>query len=86
MYSMNLADKGIIEFPMTGLAYDAAKNWANYPMGVVDVFEKAGHKAAHGFDILIYGTLPAGAGLSSSASLEVLTSVILNEAFDLSST
>ncbi len=67
---------------MTGLAYDAAKDWANYPMGVIDVFEKAGHKAAHGFDILIYGTLPAGAGLSSSASLEVLTSVILNEAFD----
>lgn len=53
MYSMNLADKGIIEFPMTGLAYDAAKNWANYPMGVIDVFEKAGHKATHGFDILI---------------------------------
>ena len=81
IYSMNLADKGIIEFPMTGLSYDAAKDWANYPMGVVDVFEKAGHKATHGFDILIYGTLPAGAGLSSSASLEVLTSVILNEAF-----
>ena len=81
IYSMNLADKGIIEFPMTGLSYDTAKDWANYPMGVVDVFEKAGHKATHGFDILIYGTLPAGAGLSSSASLEVLTSVILNEAF-----
>ena len=38
IYSINLADKGIIEFPMTGLSYDAAKDWANYPMGVVDVF------------------------------------------------
>lgn len=81
VFSMNLADKGVIEFPMSGLAYDAAKDWANYFMGVVDVFEKAGHKAAHGFDIVINGTLPGGAGLSSSASLEVLMSVILNEAF-----
>lgn len=81
VYSMNLADKGVIEFPMSSLAYDAAKDWANYFMGVVDVFEKAGHKAAHGFDIVINGTLPGGAGLSSSASLEVLMSVILNEAF-----
>lgn len=81
VYSMNLADKGVIEFPMSGLSYDAAKDWANYFMGVVDVFEKAGYKASHGFDIVINGTLPGGAGLSSSASLEVLMSVILNEAF-----
>ena len=81
VYSVNLADAGVIEFPMTGLVYEKAKNWANYFMGVVDVFEKAGHKAGHGFDIVIHGTLPGGAGLSSSASLEVLMSVILNETF-----
>lgn len=81
VYSMNLADKGVIEFSMSGLVYDAAKDWANYFMGVVDVFEKAGYKASHGFDIVINGTLPGGAGLSSSASLEVLMAVILNEAF-----
>lgn len=81
VYSMNLAGKGVIEFPMSGLSYDAAKDWANYFMGVIDVFEKAGYKAPHGFDIVINGTLPGGAGLSSSASLEVLMAVILNEAF-----
>ena len=81
IYSMNLADKGVIEFEMSGLSYDKAKNWANYPMGVVSVFEQAGHKCSHGFDIVINGTLPNGSGLSSSASLEVLTAVILNEAF-----
>lgn len=81
VYSMNLADKGVIAFSMSGLAYDAAKDWANYFMGVVSVFEKAGYKAPHGFDIVINSTLPGGAGLSSSASLEVLMSVILNEAF-----
>ncbi|BAL83984.1 putative galactokinase [Selenomonas ruminantium subsp. lactilytica TAM6421] len=82
IYSMNLADKGVIEFDMSGLSYDKAKDWANYPMGVVKVFEDAGHKASHGFDILVYGTLPNGSGLSSSASIEVLTALILNDAFD----
>ena len=81
IYSMNLADKGVIEFAMSGLSYDKEKNWANYPMGGVKVFEDAGHKASHGFDILVYGTLPNGSGLSSSASIEVLTALILNDAF-----
>ena len=81
IYSMNQEGAGIIEFEMSGLYYDSAKGWANYPMGVVKVFEDAGHKCSHGFDILIYGTLPNGSGLSSSASLEVLTAVILNDAF-----
>ena len=81
IYSMNQEGAGIIEFEMSGLAYDSSKGWANYPMGVVKVFEDAGHKCSHGFDILIYGTLPNGSGLSSSASLEVLTAVILNDAF-----
>ena len=81
IYSMNQEGAGIIEFEMSGLAYDSAKGWANYPMGVVKVFEDAGHKCSHGFDILIYGTLPNGSALSSSASLEVLTAVILNDAF-----
>ena len=81
IYSMNQEGAGIIEFEMSGLSYDSAKGWANYPMGVVKVFEDAGHKCFHGFDIIIYGTLPNGSGLSSSASLEVLTAVILNDAF-----
>ena len=81
IYSMNLADKGVIEFAMSGLSYDKEKNWANYPMGVVKVFADAGYKASHGFDILVYGTLPNGSGLSSSASIEVLTALILNDAF-----
>lgn len=82
IYSMNMADKGVIEFPMNGLKYDTAYDWANYVAGTVAMLEQVGHKATHGFDIVIYGTLPAGAGLSSSASLEVLTAVILNENFN----
>lgn len=82
VYSMNLADKGVIEFEMNGLKYDRAYDWANYIAGVVAIFEQAGYKSSHGFDMVLYGTLPAGAGLSSSASLEVLMSVILNENFN----
>ena len=82
IFSMNLADKGVIEFPMNDLKYNPAYDWANYPIGVVDVFEKAGYKADHGFDIVMYGTLPNGAGLSSSASIEVLMAVILNDTFN----
>ena len=82
IFSINMADKGVVEFPMSDLKYDRAKDWANYPIGVVDAFEKAGYKAGHGFDIVMYGTLPNGAGLSSSASIEVLMAVILNDTFN----
>ncbi len=81
VFSMNLPEKGIMEFPMTGLQYDKSHDWANYPMGVVSVFEQAGYRAPNGFDIVFFGTLPNGAGLSSSASIEVLTAVILQDAF-----
>ena len=78
---MNLPDRGVIEFPMAGLSYDRERDWANYPAGVVRVFEEAGYPCSHGLDIVVNGTLPNGAGLSSSASLEVLTALILNETF-----
>ena len=81
VYSLNLEDKGVIEFSLDELSYDKSKDWANYPMGVIKTFMDAGYKSAHGFDIVFYGNLPNGAGLSSSASLEVLTAVILKDAF-----
>ena len=79
LYSMNAEEQGVVEFPMHGAVKSAAYGWANYPIGVVRMMEDAGHPAAHGFDILVYGTLPNGAGLSSSASIEVLMGVILND-------
>lgn len=80
-YSMNLPDVGVVEFDMTGVKYNKAFDWANYVAGVVAILESEGYKSAHGFDVVIFGTLPAGAGLSSSASIELLTAVILNDAF-----
>lgn len=83
LYSMNLPEQGVVQFPMHGAVKSDAYGWANYPVGVVRVMEDAGHRAAHGLDIVLYGTLPNGAGLSSSASIEVLMAVILNDELNL---
>ena len=50
--------------------------WANYPLGVIQQFELAGHPVG-GFDATVSGDVPAGAGLSSSAALEVATAGFL---------
>lgn len=52
--------------------------WFNYPLGVLHGFLQEGHDLS-GLDLLFYGNLPVGAGLSSSASIEVLTAFALNE-------
>ncbi|MBS1751480.1 MAG: galactokinase [Bacteroidetes bacterium] len=54
------------------------KNWYNYPLGVIDRLIKAGH-VPQGIDILYWGNIPIGSGLSSSASIEIVTAYALNE-------
>jgi len=54
-----------------------ADNWINYPLGVLDQFTKRGVEL-DGFDCLYSGNVPNGAGLSSSASVEVVTAFALN--------
>ncbi|RWZ58539.1 galactokinase [Halobacillus fulvus] len=82
-YSMNFEDQGIIEADLGELVYEEAHDWANYPKGVLDVFKKAGWDVTSGLDIAFYGNIPNGAGLSSSASIELVTSVVLRELFAL---
>lgn len=77
VYSLNFEDKGIIEFDIDNIYYDEKFNWANYVQGVIAIFQEHGHKITTGFDLLVYGTIPNGSGLSSSASLEVLIGRIL---------
>ena len=83
MYSENFAELGIIEFTLDKLVNEKEHRWVNYPKGVVKMFVDAGQKVESGFDILFYGNIPNGAGLSSSASIEVLTAVILKDLFKL---
>ena len=82
LYSMNITKAGIVTVPSAqGLSYEAAHDWANYPLGVIRMLEEAGYPVSTGLDIVFYGTLPNGAGLSSSASIEVLMAVILDDMF-----
>ena len=60
-----------------------ADDWTNYPKGVIWAFAEKGHSIPSGLDILYFGNIPAGSGLSSSASLEVLTGLVLREMFAL---
>jgi galactokinase len=55
------------------------KSWANYPLGVIAQFVKRSVKIEQGFDLLIWGDVPNGAGLSSSAALEVVTAFAFND-------
>lgn len=80
-YSVNFEKLGVIETSLDDLVPSKAAGWTNYPKGVMWAFEKRDHKLSHGLDILIYGNIPNGSGLSSSASLEVLTGLILKDTF-----
>ena len=79
MYSENFEDKGIISFEIDNLKNEEEHDWANYPKGVIDVLRKYGYDVNQGFDMLVYGNIPNGAGLSSSASLELLMAVMMND-------
>lgn len=83
LYSENFPEKGIIEFSLNDLSYDKSHDWANYPKGVLLYLQEAGHTIDTGFEVVFYGNIPNGAGLSSSASIELLTGVILEDLFDL---
>ncbi len=82
-YSMNFDDLGILTSSIDNLVYNENENWINYPKGVIWALKNEGYNIDHGFDIVYYGTIPNGAGLSSSASLEVLTGFILKDMFKL---
>lgn len=80
-YSMNFESFGVIESSLDDLIPSQKASWTNYPKGVMWAFEKRGMRLSHGLDIAIFGDIPNGSGLSSSASLEVLTGVILKDLF-----
>ena len=82
-YSMNLDRFGVVEVSLDDLSYNSKYNWANYPLGVVWAFAEKGYPLESGFDMVIWGNIPNGSGLSSSASLEVLTGVILTDLFGI---
>ncbi|MFV0559434.1 MAG: galactokinase [Enterococcus sp.] len=86
VYSTNFEEVGVISFTLDDLDYDKNAAWANYVKGVVLKLKEAGHVIDHGFELLVEGTIPNGAGLSSSASLELLVGIVLEDLFGLTTT
>jgi galactokinase len=71
----------ILDIPVAEFYEKLGSLWYNYPLGVIHNFIKEG-KHLGGLDMLYFGDLPIGAGLSSSASLEIVTAYALNEIFN----
>ena len=82
-YSLNFSASGIIECDLNDLAYHEAHDWANFPKGMIQYMRDNGFNISTGLDILFYGDIPNSAGLSSSASIEMVTGVLLEGLFKL---
>ena len=80
-YSMNFENLGIIESSIEGLSYKKEDDWTNYPKGIVWALGEKGYNVTNGMDILYFGNIPNGSGLSSSASIEILTGFVLKDMF-----
>lgn len=81
LYSMNFSKMGVVKTSLDDLKPYPEADWTNYPKGVMWAFEGRGMKIPTGMDMVLYGDIPAGSGLSSSASLEVLTGFVLRDLF-----
>ena len=83
LYSMNFAKEGVIGVSLDDMKNRTEQAWANYPIGVLKTLMDAGYTVECGMDILYNGTIPNSSGLSSSASIEVLTAFIAMSFFGL---
>ncbi len=82
-YSINFEELGVIESSIENLEQREEDDWANYPKGVIWTLQDKGYKLESGMDVIYYGNIPNGSGLSSSASIEVLTGFLLMHMFGL---
>ena len=82
-YSMNFERLNVIESSLDDLTPRKNAGWTNYPKGVMWALREKGYEIPCGIDLMLFGNIPNGSGLSSSASVEVLTGYILNDLFDL---
>lgn len=82
-FSMNFEHLGVIESSLDDLKQHREAGWTNYPKGIIWALRERGYVIDQGLDLLLFGNIPNGSGLSSSASVEVVTGYILSELFDL---
>lgn len=80
-YSANFEKLGVIETSLDDLVWHKEADWTNYPKGIMWAFGQKGFEVTNGFDMYYFGNIPNGSGLSSSASVEVVTSLVLKDMF-----
>lgn len=83
LYSVNFKDLGVFNIDLDNLDYKKDDNWTNYVKGIIKYLKQAGYIIDTGMDILFYGEIPNGSGLSSSASLELASGILLKKMFNL---
>lgn len=83
LYSENFPALGTIEFSLSEAHAATGGSWADYVKGMITMLQDAGYTIDCGFDLLVYGEIPTASGLSSSASLELLVGVVLDDLFNL---
>ncbi|MCK8060073.1 MULTISPECIES: galactokinase [unclassified Fusibacter] len=81
LYSINIDERGVESVTLSD-SYDLSGSWTDYPKGVLQIFADEGHMPSSGLNLCFYGNIPNSSGLSSSASLELAMSVVLNSLFE----
>lgn len=84
-YSENFESLGVIETSLDDLVWNEKANWTNYPKGVIWTFGEKLYTIDKGFDMLLFGNIPNGSGLSSSASVELVTGIMLKNLYGFDS-
>ena len=80
-YSMNFEENGVTEGSLGDLKYRRSNGWTNYPIGILATYLKKGYRIPNGFDMLLYGDIPSGAGLGTSASIGIALGLMIREMF-----
>lgn len=83
-YSMNFSDKGVMKTSLDQLVYAKEDGWINYVKGIVKYLQEASNQQLDGgFNLVVYGNIPNGAGLSSSASIELAVGLAVDQIYGL---
>lgn len=80
-YSDNFPDIGVITVKIGDYTNKKSQDWVNYPVGVLKMLEDENFKLSSGADVYYHGNIPNAAGLSSSASIEIVTAVALTQVY-----
>ncbi|MGN0334791.1 MAG: galactokinase [Lachnospiraceae bacterium] len=79
LYSLNYKEAGLVEANLNNLRFRRDNGWANHPIGILWTYVQKGYKISSGFDMLLYGDIPSGAGLGTSASICVAMGLMIRE-------